>query len=73
MSFGKPKSVTPPALPPPAASLSEISTQAMKAGEAERKRLRGRKGRAGTIFAGRRQLPAATTAQAGLLTKLGGA
>lgn len=73
MTFGKPKTVTPPALPPPAATPTEIGAQAMRAGEAERRRLRGRRGQAGTIFAGRRRLPPATTAQAALLTKLGGA
>ena len=71
MSFGKPKTVKPPALPPPTATASEIGAQAAGAGEMERRRLRGRKGRAGTIFAGRRPLPAAATAQAGLKTTLG--
>lgn len=71
MSFGKPKTVKPPELPPPVPTPTEIAPMAMKVGEAERRRLRGRKGRAGTIFAGQRPLPTATTAQAGLKTTLG--
>lgn len=69
MTFGKPKTITPPALPPRVPSVTEIPAKAMKAGEAERRRLR--RGRTGTIFAGRRPLPAAMTAQAGLKTTLG--
>lgn len=70
MSFGKPKTVKPPELPPPVPTPTEIAPQAMKAGEAERRRLRGRRGRAGTIFT-RGGLAPATTAQAGLKTTLG--
>lgn len=68
---GKPKTVRPPELQPAIPTPTEIAPQAMRAGEAERRRLRGRRGRIGTIFAGRRPLPAATTAQAGLKEKLG--
>lgn len=71
MTFGKPKTVKPPELPPPTPTPTEIAPAAMRAGEMERRRLRGRKGRAGTVFAGRRPLPAATTAQAGLKQTLG--
>lgn len=69
--FGGMPKTKPPELPPPVATPTEIAPMAMKAGEAERRRLRGRRGRIGTIFAGRRPLPAATTAQAGLKTTLG--
>lgn len=71
MSFGKPKTVKPPELPAPVPAPTEIAPMAMRAGEAERRRLRGRRGRAGTVFAGQRPLPAATTTQAGLKTTLG--
>lgn len=72
MSFGKPKKIAPPELPEPVPAITEIAPEAMKAGQAERRRLRGRKGRAATIFAGRGPIGPATVQQAGLLTKLGG-
>lgn len=69
--FGKPKSVAPPELPPPAIpTVSQMSMQAMKVGEAERKRYR--KGKASTIFAGaRKTLAPAPVSQAGLKTTFG--
>lgn len=69
MSFGKPKTVRPPELPPPVPTPTEIAPAAMRAGEAERRRLRGRRGRVGTVLAGRGLAPA-QTAQAGLKTTL---
>jgi len=69
--FGGAKKVAPPELPSAAPIISEMAPEAMKAGQAERKRLRKRTGRAGTIFAGRRPTEPATTAQTGLRTTLG--
>lgn len=65
----KGKSVKPPELPPVVASPSEISEQAMGAGEAERKRIRGRKFK--TIFAGGRGLAPVVTSEAKLKTVMG--
>ena len=48
MSFGKPKTVTPPALPPAVTTPTEISAQA--AGQAEKGLLRTRRGRESTIL-----------------------
>ncbi len=72
MTPGKPKSVTPPALPPPTATPTEIIGQAQKAGEAEGRRLRKRTGRRATRLSspGLAAVPA-PIAQAGLKTKLG--
>lgn len=67
--FGKPKSVAPPELPSAVPTVSQMSMEAMKTGEAERKRYR--KGRASTIFTGGRKLPPAPVAQAGLKTTFG--
>lgn len=73
---GGPKATLPPALqrpvklPPPITTTSEISEQAMKAGEEERKRLRGRRGRGSTILT-RGFLTPARVQQAGLKTTLG--
>ncbi len=67
---GSPKVSKPPPLPPP---IKRVDVSAgRRAGEAERKRLRGRGGRRGAIFAGRRQLAPATVATAGLKTNLAG-
>lgn len=66
---GSPKVSKPPALVP---SVKQVDvSQGRKAGEAERKRLLGRRGRRGAVFAGRRQLAPANVATAGLKTKLG--
>ena len=68
-----PKSVTPPALPPPAPGPpTKISPQVQAAGRAEGTRLRKKTGRRATRLA-RPELAGvpATTAQAGLKTKLG--
>lgn len=70
MSFGKPKTVKPPALQPPVAKPTEISAQAMKAGEAERRLLRGRRGRASTVLTPGFLMPAQVQ-RAGLKQKLG--
>jgi len=70
MSFGKPKVTKPPALPPPAATPTEISPKAMKAGEAERRLLRGRRGRPSTILTPGFLMPAQVS-RAGLKQKLG--
>lgn len=66
------KTATPPPVPPPPPTTTEITPEAQRAGEVERRRLRGgRRGRAGTIFAGGRDIGLAPTQQAGLKTKLG--
>lgn len=57
--------------PEPTATTSVISSAAMKAGEMQRRRLRGRRGKATTIFAGRKPLEPAMTAQAGLKQTFG--
>lgn len=62
--------VIPPELPPPVATPRQISEQAQRAGGAERRRIRGRRGRL-TIFAGRRDLAPAVVSQAGLKTTFG--
>lgn len=71
MTFGKPKKVAPPELPEPTPTITEITPEAMKAGEAERRRLRGRRGRAATIFAGRRPMELAPVQRAILKQRLG--
>lgn len=48
MTPSRPKAAKPPELPPPAATPTEISAQAMKAGEEEGRRLRRRRGRIAT-------------------------
>ncbi len=58
-------------VPPPAPTTTEITPEAQRAGEVERRRLRSRRGRAGTIFAGGRDIGLAPVQQAGLKTKLG--
>jgi len=65
---GTPKAPSPPPLPAPVATPTEIAPQA---GEAERRRIRGRRGRPSTIIAGKGALHPAATAQAGLKTSLG--
>ena len=68
-----PKSVTPPALPPPsAAPPTEVSPQVQAAGQAEGRKLRKKTGRIATRLS-RPDLAfvPATTARAGLKTKLG--
>lgn len=70
MSFGKPKTVKPPTLPSLAATPTEISAQAARAGETERKLLRGRRGRESTILAPGLLMPARVE-RAGLKTTLG--
>jgi len=77
MGFGgggkpKPPPPLPPPIkmPPPIATIEEIGASAMKAGEAERKRIRGRRGRASTILT-RPGLRPATVQQAALKTTLG--
>lgn len=72
---GKPKSVAPPALPPPAATPTQIIEQAGQAGQAQRQgRTLRRKTSRATSQVTRPSLAfqPAQTAQAGLQTKLGG-
>lgn len=70
--FGsRPKAITPPALPDPLPTTSIISEEAQRAGGTERRRIRGLKGRGGTIFAGKRDLAPAVTSKAGLKTTFG--
>ncbi len=67
-----PKSVSPPSLPPPATSQTEITEQAAKAGETEGRRLRKKTGRGATRLTPPEQaLIPAQIARAGLKTKLG--
>ena len=66
---GSPKSVKPPALPSIVKPVQIGETK--KAGEAERRRVLGRRGRRGAIFAGRRQLSPANVGVATLKQKLG--
>lgn len=66
---GTSKRQDPPPLPPPVAKVKQVSGRA--AGEAERQRTRGRRGRRGAIFAGRRQLQPANIGVAGLKQDLG--
>ncbi len=72
MAPKKPKSVTPPSLPPPAVTQTEIIEGAQRAGETEGRRLRKKTGRRATRLA-RPELAAvpAPIARAGLKTKLG--
>lgn len=69
--FGSAKKVAAPALPDPLPTTSVITEQAQKAGGAERRRIRGQRGRAATIFAGRRDLAPALVSRAGLKTTFG--
>ncbi len=55
---GSPKVSRPPPLPPPVKQV-DVS-QGRRAGEDESRRLRGRRGRRGTVLAGRSQLQPAT-------------
>ena len=72
MSFGgKPKSVKPPAMQPAAQQTQRISEQALKAGGAERRRLRRQRGVASNILTSPSSLGAATTQAAGLKTTFG--
>ena len=71
MTFGSPKRARPPALLEPVATPQSVTQQAQQAGTAERKRLRGRRGKASTIFAGRRALAPAMVSQVGLKTTFG--
>lgn len=61
----------PPDLPQPLPTTSIISEQAQRAGGTERRRIRGLRGKAGTIFAGRRDLAPAVVSKAGLKTTFG--
>lgn len=70
MGFGGASPPKPPAKPPALPTRVEIGAEAMKVGESERRRLRGRKGRASTILTQGRLAPA-QTAQAGLKQTLG--
>lgn len=63
--FGGSKPKIPP-LPDPVATPETLSASAQVAGQEEKKRLKGRLGRRGTIFAGRRDLAPARTRQAAL-------
>ena len=63
--------VKPPDLPAPLPTTSVISEQAQQAGGTERRRIRGLRGRASTIFAGRRDLAPAVVSKAGLKTTFG--
>ena len=58
-------------VPAPLATPETLTQQAQGAGQRERKRLRGRRGRRGTIFAGRRDLAPARTSAAELKQKMG--
>ncbi|NVM24206.1 MAG: hypothetical protein HWN68_20810 [Desulfobacterales bacterium] len=71
MSFGKPKKVAPPELPEPTPTITEITPEAMKAGEAERRRLRGRRGRAATRMTIPGFMAPARIERRGLKTTLG--
>ena len=51
MSFGKPKKVAPPGIseiPEPVPTITKITQEGRKAGETERRRLKGRRGKAAT-------------------------
>lgn len=67
---GSPSSPKPPAIIPPVKQV-DVS-KGRRAGEAERRRVRGGRGRAGTILAGRRQLAPAAVSGAALRQRLGG-
>lgn len=69
--FGTPKKVTPPELPEPTHTITEITPEAMKAGEVERKRLRGRRGRAATRLTTPGFMVPAQVERRGLKTKFG--
>lgn len=60
-----------PELPKPIPTTSTITEQAQQAGRTERRRIRGQKGKRGTIFAGRRDLAPAGLLRAGLKTTFG--
>ena len=66
---GSPKVSKPPALPPPVKQVDVSKTG--RAGEDERKRLIGRRGRSSTVLAGRRQLQPATVRRPALREDLG--
>lgn len=68
---GKPKTVKPPALPPPVATPVEISAEAAKVGQAEKKLLRGRRGRLSTMYTTPGFMAPAQIGRAGLKQKLG--
>lgn len=69
---GKPKSVTPPTLPPAARPQQEIVEAASKVGEREGRRLRKRTGRrAARLTRPELAFTPANVAQAGLKTSLG--
>ena len=55
-----------PKVPDPIPRTQTTTLQAQTAGQEEKKRLRGRRGRRGTIFAGRRDLAPAQTSAAQL-------
>ncbi len=71
MAAGKPKSVKPPALPPPVVTPTEIVGEAAKAGEAEGRRLRKRTGRRATQITRSGDLGILRVGQPSLKTKLG--
>lgn len=70
---GQPDRPKIPKVPDPLPQVSTLTQQAQGAGQRERKRLAGRRGSRGTIFAGRRDLTPARTSGAQLKQKLGGA
>ncbi len=63
---GKPDRPKPPILPAPVARPETLTQQAQGAGQQERRRLTRRRGRGGTIFAGRRDLQPARVSAAEL-------
>jgi hypothetical protein len=71
MSKPDPKSVTPPALAAPAATPTEITSEAAAAGEAEGKKLRKRTGRRATQLTVPGFMTPARVERAGLKTTLG--
>ena len=71
MSSPKPKKIAPPEIPPPLPTITEITPEAMAAGEAERKRLRGRRGRGSTIMTTPGFMAPAQVERKGLKTKFG--
>lgn len=63
MSFGSGRTPKSPTLPTPIAETRTLTTQAQRTGQRERKRLFGRRGKAGTVVAGRRALQPITLQQ----------
>ena len=69
MSFGKPKSIAPPALPEPVATPTPTTIQAQKAGRTER--VRTSRGRASTRFTTPGMMAPAPVERKGLKTTFG--